>query len=88
MGHEESKFIHISIEKYDLLFDQWVSETNAYIDQFNLNNVMKRFDSSCGLKHSENIFDDIDFDNHYRFEVVDGSKFIVSVFKYSLYEEN
>lgn len=86
MGHEETKFIHISIEKYDLLFDQWVEETNAYIDQFNLNSVMKRFDSSCGLKHTEIAFDEVDFDDHYRFEVVDGSKFIVSVFKYSLYE--
>lgn len=86
MGHEETKFIHISIQKYDLLFDQWVEETNAYIDQFNLNSVMKRFDSSCGLKHTESDFDEVDFNDHYRFEVVDGSKFIVSVFKYSLYE--
>ena len=86
MGHEETKFIHISIEKYDLLFDQWVEESNAYIDQFNLNSVMKRFDSSCVLKQTEIAFDEVDFDDHYRFEVVDGSKFIVSVFKYSLYE--
>lgn len=86
MDLENKKIIHISIEKYDLLFDQWVEETNAYIDQYNLHSVMKRFDDSCGMKHSAIVFDEVDYVDHYTFEVTDGKKFIVSVFKYSLYE--
>ena len=84
----EKKYIHIEMKKYDEIFDKWVEETKPYVDQFNLEVVMKRFDNSCGLIHAETEFDEVDYDNHYRFEVIDGSKFIVSALRYSLHTDD
>lgn len=81
----QKKYIHIPIQKYDVLLDEWISSTGAYADQFNFHKVMKRFDESCGLVHSETEFDDVDFDNTtYTFEVVDGKKFFIASIKYDL----
>lgn len=82
---EEKKYIHIEIEKYDILFDNWVEETNTYIDQFNLANIMNKFDTSCGLKHSEKVCEDVVDNNSYTFEVTNGQKFVISVIRYDLY---
>jgi hypothetical protein len=81
---QEKKYIHISIEKYDVLLDDWIQSTGTYADQFNLHRVMKRFDESCGIVHAETEFDDVDHDDSYTFEVVDGKKFFVSAIKYDL----
>lgn len=81
---QEKKYIHISIEKYDMLLDNWIDSTGTYADQFNLHKVMKRFDESCGILHAETEFDDVDHDDSYTFEVVDGKKFFVSAIKYDL----
>jgi hypothetical protein len=87
MISDDKKIIHISIEKYDTLLDKWLEETKRYVDQYNLSNVMRDFDESCGIKHSETSFDDVDFDDFYAFEVVNGPKFMVSVLKYELYDK-
>jgi hypothetical protein len=81
---QEKKYIHISIEKYDALLDDWMEATGTYADQFNLHKVMKKFDESCGIVHAETEFDDVDFDDSYTFEVIDGKKFFVSALKYDL----
>ena len=81
---QEKKYIHIAIEKYDVLLDDWIKATGTYADQFNLHRVMKRFDESCGILHAETEFDDVDHDDSYTFEVVDGKKFFVSAIKYDL----
>jgi hypothetical protein len=81
---QEKKYIHIAIEKYDALLDDWILATGTYADQFNLHRVMKRFDESCGIVHAETEFDDVDHDDSYTFEVVDGKKFFVSALKYDL----
>jgi hypothetical protein len=81
---EEEKYIHISMEKYDILLDEWINATGAYVDQFNFHKVMKRFDESCGIVHAETEFDEIDYNNSYTFKVVDGKKFFVSAIKYDL----
>ena len=81
---QEKKYIHIAIEKYDALLDDWILATGTYADQFNLHKVMKRFDESCGIVHAETEFDDVDHDDSYTFEVVDGKKFFVSALKYDL----
>jgi len=81
---EEEKKLHISMEKYDMLLDEWINATGAYVDQFNFHKVMKRFDESCGIVHAETEFDEIDYNNCYTFKVVDGKKFFVSAIKYDL----
>jgi hypothetical protein len=81
---EEEKILHISIEKYDILLDDWIKSTGTYADQFNLHKVMKRFDESCGIIHAETEFDEIDYNDCYTFKVVDGKKFFVSAIKYDL----
>jgi hypothetical protein len=83
----EEKFLYISIEKYDTIFDQWLQETESYMDHFIINKLMKKFDVSMGIEHALAYPSDEEDLDTYKFKVIDGQKFILAVIKYDLYDK-
>jgi hypothetical protein len=84
---EVEKYLHIPIDKYDEMFDQWLEESGSYSDYHIINRVMRKFDETLGIIHDEKASTEDGLnDESYRFRVIDGEKFILAVFKYELYK--
>ena len=86
---DEEQYIDINISKYDTMFDQWLEETNSYLDHHCIHRVQRRFDESMGLEHYEYV---VGMNKHlsedsFRFKMIDGPKYMIAILKYNLYDD-
>jgi len=66
--------VKIPQEKYDELFEKWVTDNNVYVDSYNYSTVMKKFDEYLGLTY----FSNFEEDDVYAFSVSDGPKAMIT----------
>jgi hypothetical protein len=63
--------VKIPQEKYDELFEKWVTDNKVYVDSYNYSTVMKKFDEYLGLTYHSNFEE---HDDCYSFNVSNGPK--------------
>lgn len=79
---ENEIIVYIPIDKYDVIFEEWIVANKKHLDHFNFQKRMTEFDETLGLEFSGNVEEKDELEIRYPFKIKDGAKFLIAQIKH------